>query len=64
MIFKKENALDFNCESCGSCCKHFNVNITHLDIQRILENRKDLKVDDFVTTTFSEDKEDNESFIS
>lgn len=64
MIFKKENALDFNCESCGSCCKHFNVNITHLDIQRILENRKDLTVDDFVTTTFSEDKEDNESFIS
>lgn len=64
MLFKRENELNFNCESCGSCCKHFNVNVTHLDIKRILENRSDLTVEDFVTTTFSDDKEDNESFIS
>lgn len=64
MLFKRENELNFNCESCGSCCKHFNVNVTHLDIKRILENRSDLTVKDFVTTTFSDDKEDNESFIS
>lgn len=64
MLFKKENVLDFACNSCGSCCKHFNINITHLDIERILVHRPDLKVLDFVDFSYSEDKDDNESFIS
>lgn len=63
-LFKKENVLDFSCQSCGKCCKFFSVNITHLDIKRILENRPDLQVSDFVDFKPSTDKNDNEAFIS
>lgn len=63
MFLNKENKLDFACQSCGNCCKFFNINITHLDIQRILENRPDLKAEDFVSFSVSE-KGDPESFIS
>jgi Fe-S-cluster containining protein len=63
MFLKKENELDFSCQSCGNCCKHFNINLTHLDIERILENRSDLNTDDFVGFAPS-DKDDHESFIS
>lgn len=63
MFLNKENKLDFACQSCGNCCKFFNINITHLDIQRILENRPDLKAEDIVSFSISE-KGDPESFIS
>lgn len=63
MFLKKENELDFTCQSCGNCCRHFNINLTHLDIERILENRPDLTTDDFIKFAPS-DKGDNESFIS
>jgi len=43
---KKE--LMFSCQSCGNCCRSFDVNITDYDIGRILENRPDLKFDDFI----------------
>jgi Fe-S-cluster containining protein len=64
MFLKKENELDFACQSCGNCCRYFNINLTHLDIERILENRPDLKASDFVTFTNEDVKEDLESFIS
>lgn len=65
MFFKKENELDFACQSCANCCRYFNINITHLDIKRILENRPDLTSNDFVYFTQSDPKEDeSESFIS
>ncbi|GIW22761.1 MAG: hypothetical protein KatS3mg068_1768 [Candidatus Sericytochromatia bacterium] len=63
-LFKKENVLNFLCQSSGNCCRFFSVNITHLDIKRILENRPDLKAIDFVDFKISTDKNDNESFIS
>lgn len=63
MFVKKENELDFACQSCGNCCKNFNINLTHLDIERILLNRPDLNTDYFVGFSAS-DKDDNESFIS
>jgi Fe-S-cluster containining protein len=63
-LFKKENVLNFSCQSCGNCCRFFSVNITHLDIKRILENRPDLKATDFVDFKASIDKNDNEAFIS
>lgn len=64
MIFKKENELDFACQSCGNCCRYFNINLTHFDIERILENRPDLKASDFVTYSNADLKEDIEAFIS
>lgn len=63
MFFKKENELDFVCQSCGNCCKHFNINLTHLDIERILKNRPDLDHNFFISFSPSE-KGDTESFIS
>lgn len=63
MLFNKENKVDFACQSCGNCCKFFNINITHLDIKRILENRQDLKTEDFISFSAAE-KGDSESFIS
>ncbi len=63
MLFNKENKIDFACQSCGNCCKFFNINITHLDIVRILENRPDLKLNDFIEFSTAE-KGDTESFIS
>lgn len=65
MFFKKENVLDFACQSCANCCRNFNVNITHLDIKRVIENRPDLNPSDFVYFTQSDPKDDeSESFIS
>ncbi|GIW22983.1 MAG: hypothetical protein KatS3mg068_1990 [Candidatus Sericytochromatia bacterium] len=46
--YDKINELKFSCQSCGNCCKYFDVNITDYDIARILENRPDLKIDDFI----------------
>lgn len=63
MFLKKENELDFACQTCGNCCRSFNINLTHLDIERILENRPDLTVNDIVSFSPSE-KDDPESFIS
>jgi Fe-S-cluster containining protein len=64
MFLKKENELDFACQSCGNCCRYFNINLTHFDIERILENRPDLKPKDFVAFSNEDVKEDLESFIS
>lgn len=65
MFFKKENELDFACQSSANCCRFFNVNITHLDIKKILDNREDLNPNDFLYFTQSDPKEDeSESFIS
>jgi Fe-S-cluster containining protein len=46
----KEKIIEtnFNCESCGNCCRYKSVNITHNDVQNILDNRPDIKVEDFV----------------
>lgn len=46
--YGKSRELDFVCQSCGNCCRQKFINITHGDLKRILENRPDLKVDDFV----------------
>ncbi|MEK7434565.1 MAG: YkgJ family cysteine cluster protein [Cyanobacteriota bacterium] len=65
MFSKKENVLDFACQSCGSCCKYFNINITHIDLERIIENRPDLTTKDFVSYVQANPKEpEDESFIS
>lgn len=49
-IFKnKPIRLWFTCQSNGPCCKLFKVNTTTYDVKRILENRPDLKLEDFVT---------------
>lgn len=66
MFFKKENELDFSCQSCGNCCKYFDINITHLDIERILKNRPDLIAKDFVSFIQADTNKDTEkeSFIS
>jgi Fe-S-cluster containining protein len=64
MFLKKENELDFSCQSCGNCCRYFSINLTHLDIERITENRPDLKATDFVAFETSDEKDDHESFIS
>ena len=39
---------NFSCQSCGNCCKDFIVNLKFHDIALIAENRKDLKITDFV----------------
>ncbi len=64
MFLKKENELDFSCQSCGNCCRYFSINLTHLDVERVLENRPDLKATDFVSFESSEEKDELESFIS
>lgn len=46
--YDHEKELMFSCQSCGNCCKSFDVNITDYDIGRILENRPDLNFDDFI----------------
>jgi Fe-S-cluster containining protein len=43
----KEQA-NFSCQSCANCCKDFIVNLKFYDIALITENRKDLKITDFV----------------
>jgi len=64
-MLKKDNLLDFSCESSGNCCRFFSANLTHFDIQRILENRPDLQPEDFIAFSPPIDKDDmNESFIS
>lgn len=39
---------DFTCQSCGNCCRYKAVNITHNDLQRILDNKPELSVDGFI----------------
>ncbi len=45
---KFTNELNFSCQSCGNCCRHYNIGLTRNDIQRILANRPDLKPIDFI----------------
>lgn len=45
------NENDFFCNSCASCCHTFKVEVTPSDVQRILDNRKDLKIEDFLKYT-------------
>jgi Fe-S-cluster containining protein/predicted negative regulator of RcsB-dependent stress response len=44
----KSRELDFACQSCGNCCRHKSINISHTDLMRILENRPDLKIEDII----------------
>ncbi|MBC7474982.1 MAG: YkgJ family cysteine cluster protein [Candidatus Sericytochromatia bacterium] len=64
MFLKKENELNFACQSCGNCCRTFSINLTHLDVERILENRPDLTPDYFVDFSAETEKDDPEGFIA
>lgn len=39
---------NFNCQTCGNCCRTKLINITHNDVERILDNRNDLIARDFI----------------
>ena len=53
---------DFSCSITGKCCNDFKVNITSRDVLRIMENRPDLKIEDFIN--FSEDSSFSEYLSS
>lgn len=46
----KNNIIEtnFSCQTCGNCCRTKLINLTHNDTKRILDNRTDLKVSDFI----------------
>ncbi|MFN8576489.1 MAG: YkgJ family cysteine cluster protein [Candidatus Sericytochromatia bacterium] len=46
---EKSKDTDFKCETCGNCCRFKSINITHNDIQKILDNKPDLDISDFVS---------------
>lgn len=47
-IGKFVNELSFSCQMCGNCCRYFKIPLTNKDIKNILDNRPDLKSDDFL----------------
>ena len=49
------NELNFACQGCGNCCRHFSkVNINHRDIVRILDNKPDLDYNNFFEYYYDE----------
>jgi Fe-S-cluster containining protein len=40
--------LNFSCQSCGNCCREFQININESDISRIIENKPELREEDFI----------------
>jgi Fe-S-cluster containining protein len=50
MVFYNRNRkLDFTCQGTGSCCVDFQVNITAMDILKIMKNEPELDIKDFVS---------------
>ncbi len=50
------NDLDFACQGCGNCCRDFEkVTINHHDLIRILNNRPDLELNDFVESSYNKE---------
>ncbi|MFN8577292.1 MAG: YkgJ family cysteine cluster protein [Candidatus Sericytochromatia bacterium] len=49
------NELNFACQGCGNCCRHFKtVNVNHQDVLKIMEHKPELKFEDIVDYYYDE----------
>lgn len=49
------NELDFACQGCGNCCRDFkHVNITHHDVAKIIKNRPDIDINEYISFYYDE----------
>lgn len=61
-FFKRKPKIRFACTKCGKCCSEFSINITHLDMIRIM---KRLQLDPIEFISFAQaENSDREAFIS